>query len=234
MKYLVATSLLASFVAGTATADVLYYQGFEDESYVGGQYTDTGDAAVDHWLSNNEGEAAVNGDGFNAWYGSTGSNGLTDGDWVGVTSYAGTVGAWYEGSQGYQMSDTDGIMELHFDGYEGFADTVSVAIFVQSTGWEAADSISMHWGDADENGTGPLFSTIGQDIDDLEIEGEWMLMEFDVSDAGSGHFHIRFESNSSSESLFIDSVSIMGSAIPAPGALALLGVAGLATRRRRK
>ena len=233
MKTLFITGLLVSSITGIASADLLYSQGFEDVDSLGGQYADTGDFAVDHWLSNNEGEAAVNGDGFNAWYGSTGGVGLTDGDYVGVTDYAGTVGAWYEGAQGYQMSDTDGIMELHFDGYEGYADTVSLAIFIQSTGWESADNISMHWGDSDLGG-GALFDTTGQDIDDLDIEGAWMFMEFDISDAGPGHFHIRFESNSGSEAIFIDSVSIMGAAVPAPGALALLGLAGLASRRRRK
>ena len=233
MKTLLITGLLASSISGIASAELVYFEGFENTDWLGGQYVDTGDNLVDHWLTNNEGQAAVNGDGFSAWYGSTGGVGLTDGDYVGVTDYAGTVGAWYEGAQGYQMSDTDGVMELHFDGYEGYADSISLAIYIQSTGWEAADNISMHWGDSDLDG-GALFDTTGQDIDDLGIEGEWLFMEFDVSDSGPGHFHIRFESNSGSEAIFIDSVSIYDGAVPAPGALALLGLAGIASRRRRK
>ena len=73
-------------ITGTATADLLWFTSFEDTNDLGGKYYDTGDSAVDHWLSNNPGEAAVNGDGFSAWYGSTGGVGLTDGDYVGVTN----------------------------------------------------------------------------------------------------------------------------------------------------
>ena len=230
MKNLVVAGLFASFIASGAVAEV-YYQGFEDTSWLGGQYVDTGDSAVDHWLVNNAGEAAVNGDGFNAWYGSTGSGGLTDGDYVGVTDYTGAgVGSYYEGSQGYQISDTDGIFELHFDGYEGFADTVSIAVFIASTGYESADNFSIHWGSDPVNGT--LY-----DISEPGLEGNsgsWMLLEFDVSALGEGHLHVRVETNSGSEAIFLDSVTITGGVVPAPGALALLGLAGIASRRRRR
>jgi len=231
MKTLVVTGLLASFVAGGAMADMLYYQGFEDESWLGSKYYDYGDSAVDHWLSNNPGEMAVNGDGFSAWYGSTGGPGFTDGDYTGVTDYTGGgLGSWYEGSQGYQISDTDGIFELHFDGYEGSADTVSMAVFIADTGWEPTDHFSIHWGSDPVSGT--LY-----DISEDGLEGNagaWMLLEFDVSALGEGHLHIRVENNSSVEVISLDSVSIMGSVIPTPGALALLGLAGFASRRRRR
>lgn len=230
MKNLVLAGLCASFVGTAAIADV-YYQGFEDSSWLGSEYHDASGLTDGHWLTNNAGESWVNGPGFDAW---VDGDGIADGDYIGVTDYTGVVGSWYEGSQGYQMSDTDGVMELHFTGYEGFADTVSIAIFIASTGWETSDNISMHWGDADESGAGALYDTAGADIDDLDIEGEWRLMTFDVSSAGSGHFHIRFESNSSYEAIFIDAVTITGSVVPAPSALALLGLAGIASRRRRR
>ena len=118
-------------ITGTATADLLWSTSFEDTNDLGDKYYDYGDAAVDHWLTNNEGQAAVNGDGFSAWYGSTGGVGLTDGDYVGVTTYMPGGNSSYDGDQqGYQISDTDGIFELHFDGYEGSASMVSLAIFV--------------------------------------------------------------------------------------------------------
>ena len=53
---------------------------------------------------------------YAASYISTGGVGLTDGDYFGVTDYTGTVGAFTDGSQGYQMSDTDGITQLTFEG----------------------------------------------------------------------------------------------------------------------
>ena len=238
MKHLIVTGLFSSMVAGVASADLLYYTSFEDPNDLGGKYYDTGDAGVDHWLVNNAGEAAVNGDGFSAWYGSTGGVGLTDGDFVGVSDYTGAVDSWYDGNQGYQISDTDGIFELHFDGYEGVADSVSLAIFIADTGYEAADYLSIHWGDGDLGG-GPLYELLGTGGDgngsDLEdASGAWMFLELDVSELGAGHLHVRVETNSGTEAIYIDSVSIMGGVIPAPGALALLGFAGIASRRRRQ
>jgi hypothetical protein len=231
MKNLVLTGLFVSLVAGSATADMLYSQSFEDTSYLGTKYFDYGDAATNHWLSNNPGEMAVNGDGFSAWYESTGGPGLTDGDYIGVTDYTGGgLGTWYDGSQGYQISDTDGIFELHFDGYEGEATMVSMAVFVQNTGYESADNFSIHWGSDPVNGT--LYDISEAGLEEAGAAGVWMLLEFDVSALGSGHLHIRTETNSGSEVISIDSVNIYG--IPAPGALALLGLAGLTSRRRRR
>ncbi|MDP7008662.1 MAG: hypothetical protein QGI78_03730 [Phycisphaerales bacterium] len=221
-KTILTTSLLAAFATSPALAEMLYTQSFEDESWLGGKYYDTGDAAVDHWLVNNDGEAAVNGTGFAAWYGNTRDGvGLTDGDYVGVTNYAGNVGAYYDGSQGYQMSDTDGMMSLVFDDY-GSDVNFSVAIYINSTGYESDDSLSVMYGDS-------VIASFGE----LELEGSagaWMLIE----GSGSGQLSINFDSNSGSEAVFVDAVNIWTGAIPAPGALALLGLAGLASRRRRR
>lgn len=90
---------------------------FENET-VAAQYIDTGDASVDHDLINNSGQSPVDSTvitelGYDASYvNSRGSIGLTDGDFVGVTSFTGTVGSFTDGSQGYQMSDMDGRMVL--------------------------------------------------------------------------------------------------------------------------
>ncbi|MBT4583969.1 MAG: hypothetical protein HOC93_02690, partial [Phycisphaerae bacterium] len=162
-----------------------------------------------------------NGDGFNAWYGNTRDGvGLTDGDYVGVTNY-GSQG-FYDGDQGYQMSDTDGMMSLFFDDY-GSDVNFSVAIYIASTGYESDDSLSIMYG-------GTTIASFGE----LELEGSagtWMLIE---GSGVSGQLSINFDSNSGTEAVFIDAVNIWTGAIPAPGALALLGLAGLASRRRRK
>ena len=235
MKTLVVASLFTSFIAGSVTADILYEQGFEDESWLGSKYYDYSGESGGHWLTNNAGEAWVNGPGFNAW---VDGDGLADGDYIGVTDYTGGgVGSWYEGSQGYQISDTDGAFELHFDGYEGYADTVSLAVFIANTGYESADNFSIHWGSDPVNGTLYDLDGTGGDGNGSDLEdaaGVWMLLEFDVSDLGEGHLHVRAENNSGSEFIMIDSVSIMGTLVPTPGALALLGLAGIASRRRRR
>lgn len=222
-------SLLVACVAGGANADMVYSQSFEDTSWLGGKYYDVSGETGGHWLTNNEGQAAVNGTGFSAW---VDGEGLVDGDYVGVTNYTpGSMGSYYDGSQGYQLSDTDGVMELHLDGYEGFADYISIAVFIADTGYEAADSVSLHWGDGDLGGTS-LWELVGDD--DLEGAGQagiWIYLELDVSTLGAGHLHVRAENNSSSEAFYIDAYNVY--AIPAPGALAVLGIAGLARRRRR-
>jgi len=228
-----ATGLLASFITGSATADLLWTTSFEDTNDLGAKYYDyVGGSAVDHWLINNEGQAAVNGDGFSAWYGTTGGVGLEDGDYVGVTTYMPGGNSSYDGNQHYQISDTDGIFELHFDGYEGSASTVSLAIFVQDTGYESSDFLSIHWGADPDNGT--LFDISEDGLEEAGEAGQWMFLEFDVSALGEGHLHVRVENNSGSEAIFVDAVSIFGGVIPAPGAFALLGLAGIASRRRRR
>ena len=43
------------------------------------------------------------------------SNGLTDGDFVGVTEFTGDVTAYTDGTQGYGIGDADGNYILEFD-----------------------------------------------------------------------------------------------------------------------
>lgn len=231
-KSFAVAGILSAFVASGALAELLYSESFEDPDMLGAKYFDTQDVSTDHWLFNNEGEAAVSGaDSFGAYYISTGGVGLGDGDYFGVTDYTGGgVGSYYDGVQGYQMSDVDGIVELHFTGYEGAADLVTVAIFIASTGWESADFLSFHYGDDDLTGDGAMLH-----YGEPELEangGVWLELAF--TPTTEGHFHIAFASNSTTEAVFVDAVNIYGGAIPAPGALALLGLAGLASRRRRK
>jgi MYXO-CTERM domain-containing protein len=208
-----------------AMGGVLYSQGFENTDALGGKYFDTGDATVAHDLVNNAGEAWVDVDGMNAAYGPFDPNGvgLTDGDYVGVTTY-GPGG--YEGDQSYQMSDTDGIMTLTSNVFDT-AEYVSLAIFIADTGYEDTDWITISMGGSE------LYSLGGGDDGGLAMEeasGSWIVFSAEVS---GGALEIAFACNSGSEALYIDSISIEGAAVPAPAALALLGLAGFARRRRR-
>jgi MYXO-CTERM domain-containing protein len=208
-----------------AMGDVLYSTSFENTDALGDKYFDTGDATVAHDLVNNEGQAWVDIDGMNAAYAPFDPNGvgLTDGDYVGVTTY-GPGG--YEGDQSYQMSDTDGIMTLTSDVF-GTADYVSLAIFIADTGYEDTDWITISMGGSE------LYSLGGGDDGGLAMEeasGSWIVISTEVS---GGALEIAFACNSGSEALYIDSISIEGAAVPAPAALALLGLAGFARRRRR-
>jgi len=225
-KTLLVASVLAAVATSGAMADVLYSQSFENADWLGGKYYDTGDADVAHDLVNNDGEAWVDVDGMNATYTpfDPAGVGLTDGDYVGVTNY-GSQG-FYDGEQGYQMSDTDGIMSLTSDVYDN-ADFVTVAIFLADTGYEDADWLIISMGGVE------LLNLGGTNDGGLAMEeasGVWIVVSGAVS---GGALDISFGSNSGSEAVYIDAISIEGSAVPAPAALALLGLAGIASRRRR-
>jgi len=196
--------------AGDESATIAYTS-FEEPS-TGGQYQDTGDAGVDHALENNAGQADVNytstgGElGFSSYYYATGSNGLTDGDYVGVTSFTGAVGAYTDGAQGFQMQDTDGIMELVLDAVDVSAGGVTLTLdyFPQSTGWETGDRIRI-WVVAD-GGEVDLVDTDYQDIDGLGIEGQWNIASLDLDGYDTAELHISLQSNSGSEGLFLDNI----------------------------
>ena len=221
--------------AGAAVnADVLFVQSFEDPNDLGDQYVDAtvDGGSFDHDLINYDGMSAVNGEGFDAFFRSNGPGqvGLTDGDFVGVTDYTGggSPGGFTNGNQGYQLSDIDGIMVLTLSAVAG-ADSVSLDFWLNSTGYETTepnvDFLTITAG-------GELgIDTTGSDIDDLGIEGEWTTLTW--TGLTNTEVVITFSSNSGTETLMIDNVVWEGEAIPAPGTLALLGLAGIAARRRR-
>ncbi len=190
------------------------YTSFEEPG-TGSIYTDTGDAAVDHPLLNNDGEAPVNytstgGElGFSSYYYNTRNDvGLTDGDYVGVTSYTGTVGSFPDGSQGFEFSDCDGKMTTTFDEVDlsGHSNAyISLEYFVQETGWESDDYIRI-WVVVDGGTEIDLLNTSGSDIDDLGIEGAWDTLEIAISGYTTATLKVELESNSSSEALYIDNI----------------------------
>ena len=213
---LAATFALGSTVLGT----VIQSESFENYTVGSGAFTDAD--TTSHWLSNYDDHTVV-GDNWTVWFEDTGGSGFSDGDYFGVSNYTGGgIGAYTDGVQGYQMGDTDGLVIMTFEAVAG-ATGVSLDLFVRSTGWENTDLISISFG-----GTS-LIDTTGADIDNdyADLEGAWT----SLSAEGSGELVISFASNSSSETIAIDNIQWTG--IPAPGALALLGLAGLASRRRR-
>jgi hypothetical protein len=158
---------------------VIASSSFETQDITGlAQYVDTGDPAADHALLNNPGQYPVNfaagpGDteiGHSAYYTNTrGDVGLTDGDYVGLTSYTGTVGSVTDGTQGYQIQDADGLMTVTMDAVDLSSlatPAVSLDAFLQETGWEAEDRARI-WVEVDGGAEIDLLNTAGSDIDDL-------------------------------------------------------------------
>ncbi len=238
MKAVIFAGALAA-LAGTASAGTVIASTSFENATVDGQYVDLGDASVDHDLVNNAGQSMVDflNDGvemgFDAYYRNTRNDvGLTDGDFVGATNFAGQVGAFTDGVQGYELSDADGTMGLSFDTVN-FAGSwgMSMDIFVNESGWEADDSIHI-WVEVDGGTTVDLINTTGSDIDDLGIEAAWMTLNIDLSSYTTATLFVELESNSGSENLYLDNVVF--SAVPTPGAFALLGLGGLVGARRRR
>ena len=237
MKNVIFAGALAA-LAGTASAGVIAGTSFEN-AFAGDRYVDTGDASVDHDLINNAGQSEVDftaagGEmGFDAYYRNTRNDvGLTDGDFVGATNFTGTVGAFTDGVQGYEMQDADGTMGMSFDtvNHAG-AWNMSMDLYVQETGWESDDSIHI-WMQVDGGVTVDILNTIGGDVNDLFIEGAWLTLDIDLSAYTEATLFVELESNSGSESIYLDNVSF--ATIPAPGAAALLGLGGLVGLRRRR
>lgn len=234
-----ALTVAAVLTISAGAFGAIAHTSFEVPASVGGQYTDSGDAGLDHALADNPGEPWVNyaasgGEmGYSAHYYNTRSDvGLTDGDYFGVTDYAGTVGAYTDGAQGYQMQDCDGKVVLSFDVVDLSTSPVagvSLDLFVQETGWESDDAITVSL-EAPGLGSQVLLDTTGSDIDDLLIEGFWMNLGADLSGATSAALSISLESNSANEAIFIDNVQFT----PEPATLGLLVVGGLFMARRRR
>lgn len=248
MKNALALMTIAG-IAATAQADglVIAYTSFEN-AFVGSQYVDLGDASMDHDLFNNAGQSDVDflADGVeigfdSQYFNSRGSVGLTDGDFVGATDFTGTVGAFTDGVQGFEMQDADGTMRTSFDtvtsplGTPGarveFEWSLCMDYYVQATGWEADDRIRI-WVVADGTEI-DILNTAGSDINDLGIEGGWISTDLNLTGYVDVTLHVELESNSGSEALYLDNI-VFKTGVPAPGALALLGLGGLAATRRRR
>ncbi len=188
---------------GSVAAAVLHEQSFEEPSWLGGQYFDTGDPFSSHQLLNNPGEARVDLPDSRVFYHNTRTGiGLTDGDWVGVTDDVGDgVGAYPDGIAGYRMSDTDGQMLLEFDQVAGAAHC-SFWLFVQSADW--GDDDILHIEHLGNTASTVFLSTWPQGIEELDIEGRWLYFEGEIEAAGNLIFVL--DCDSETEAIYIDHV----------------------------
>lgn len=208
------TAVIPVFSASQTTI-TLGYSSFEEPA-LGTQYTDTGSALVDHALSNNTGESAVNytstgGElGFaSAYVNSRSSTGLTDGDDVGVTNLA---SSYSDGTQGFQLSDTDGQLTVSMDAVDLSGVTspeVSIDYFVGSTSWETDDVIRI-WVLADGSTEIDLLNTTGQDVDNLGIENSWTTLTQDLTGYNTAVLYFSLDSNSGLETVHIDNIIFTG------------------------
>lgn len=185
------------------------------------RYADTGDPDQDHQLMNNEFDPITEcsdprvewistGDeiGFTAWYTSTGGEGLADpdGDYVGVTEYTGYFDSYVDGQRGYQMCDTDGIVELRFDTVTNpdsdYWD-VGLDLHAVDTEWENADSIRVSVL-VDDDIEFEIFAASGDDIE--AISGAWIPLQFELTSFTTARLSIWLESSVDDECLYVDDI----------------------------
>lgn len=204
------------------------FTSFEEPS-TGGEYFDTGDANIAHDLINNPTEAFVdfNGTstelGFNSRYEpyDTPGVGLTDGDFVGVTSFTGDVGSYTNGVNGYQFSDTDGNMIVEFEtvNFSGFQNnTVSLDYFINATGYEgdgtinesSSDRMRIYLKNLDDNTEIDLLNTTGSDINDLGIEGVWTTVTVNIPNNALVQLVVEVRTNAGSEGMYLDNIIFEG------------------------
>ena len=203
---------------------------FEEPGVFTIQYVDTGDATTAHDLASNADEPFINytstgGEmGFSARYEpyDEPSDGLTDGDWVGVTAFAGDVGAFSDGAQGYGIGDPDGNFILEFDVVEisNSPDALlTMDYYVNETGYEGdgtenasgSDRIRIYVKDLTNDTEIDILNTEGSDINDLGIEGSWIPASVDLPNNASVQLVVEVRTNSGSETLYLDNISIDGS-----------------------
>ena len=204
---------------------------FEIPDAVGGKYTDTDDPATAHALADNAAEPVVNftasgGEmGFNAFYSpyDTPDVGLSDGDFVGVTTFAPSGSDPYpDGDQGYQISDVDGNYSLEFDPIVTTSDAPSFSIdyFIADTGYEGDgtvneagdDRIRIYVKDLTNNTEHDILNSTGTNINDLGIQGQWINGSTSGLSVNGATFQLIIEirCNSSNEAFFFDNVAFSG------------------------
>lgn len=198
-------------------AQEIAYTSFEEPEVFPGKYTDTTTTTEDHPLLNIENQPILNygasgGElGFNSYYYNTRDReGLTDGDFVGVTNSTRDVGTFTDGSSGFEISDADGYMVTTLDTvYISDYNSVLVTLdyFVAGTGWEGNEVLRI-WLVVDDTINVDLLNTKDRDINDLGIEGTWKTLSKKIS--GYNKLNIRFglDSDAATEYLYIDNIRI--------------------------
>ena len=136
--------------------------------------------------------------------------GTADGDYIGITNSIYNPSPAYSGSNYYTVEDTDGTFNLNFDYVT--ADSVSVAIVIESTSWEVTgiqDYIMVAF--IGESATVVLYDSRVDvstgDLDDSGLEDTWTLVSGDISAAGLGYLTVEMVSNSAAEEFGIDAVT---------------------------
>lgn len=236
-------TLLAALLVGAVSFSQIAGTSFEEPEAIPGKYTDTGDPNVAHPLLNNAGEALVNyvsigGElGFLAYYVpyDTPDVGLTDGDFVGVTSFTPSPTVLFtDGANGYQMNDLDGNMIVEFDEVDltGVSNpTVSLDFLLSinkdnpangnyegdgTVNESGSDRLRIFIKDLTNNNEIPLFDSTGQDLDNFvpmsggEYQLQWQQATAALLPNTTVQLILEGRTNASAENFWFDNIVFGG------------------------
>ncbi len=236
-------TFLAALLIGVVSFAQVAGTSFEEPQAFSGRYTDTGNPAVAHPLLNNAGEPLVNfvstgGElGFSAFYVPYDSPdvGLTDGDFVGVTSFTPSPTLEFtDGANGYQMNDIDGNMIVEFDQVDlnGVSNpTVSLDFLLSINQDNPAngnyegdgtqnnpdnDRLRIYIKDITNNTEIDLFNSTGTDLDDLvpmsggEYQLEWQNTSASLVPDTTVQLVLEGRTNASAENFWFDNIVFDG------------------------
>lgn len=207
----------------------VFIANFEQLPTYNSLYHDLQDPNLPHALVNNLEEPILNSEsnnhllGFSAFYTpyDDPSTGLSDGDQVGITDDTATVGTFYEGTQGYVLSDIDGNFTLNFSEVtlERWSETmVYCSVFIKESTYEGdgtqnaanSDRLAVYVLNPLNGDKIYLIDTTGHDIDDLDIEGQWLNLSAHIPEFDQAQLIIEARNNASNEAFFIDDIRFEG------------------------
>lgn len=235
-------TLLAALFASAVSFAQVAGTSFEEPEAISGKYTDTGDAGVAHQLVNNPDEPILNfvsagGElGFMSFYEpyDTPDVGLTDGDFVGVTSFTPSPDVEFtDGSNGFQMNDLDGNMIVEFDQVDltGVSNPTVTLDFLLSindnplngnyegdgtVNESGSDRLRIYIKDVTNNNEIDLFNSTGSDLDDFvpmsggEYQLEWQAATATLLPNTTVQLVLEGRSNASAENYWFDNIVFDG------------------------
>lgn len=202
---------------------------FEQQPIYNSLYFDLEDPNAPHPLINNFEQPILNQEpnnnqlGYTAFYTPFDDPGvgLSDGDQVGITDDTSTVGSFYEGNQGYILSDIDGNFILNFSEVplrQWTQTVVSCSLFIKESTYEGdgtqnsanSDRIAIYVLNPQSGDKIDLIDTTGHDIDDLDIEGRWLHLNAQIPSFERAQLIIEARNNASNEAFFIDDIRFEG------------------------
>ncbi|MBL3655648.1 hypothetical protein [Fulvivirga sediminis] len=200
---------------------------FEDiETMLSVHYYDYGLASENHALVNNPNQPPVNSEGLNelgyqaSYFNTRGLEGLTDGDYVGIVKATVVNGGYPDGTQGYEMSDTDGKMRLTFDelGIEGYLSTnISIDVYLHDENGKGLqyddEDVLRIYVKLDDGEEIDIINSKGSNLNDLFVGNfdKWTTLKASVpKEAKSLTLYVEFDVDTRFDILYFDNIRFSG------------------------